>query len=452
MIPYPPTLKEGIAQIYTGKLAPSEWARICCDVIEAFDTDLKAWSYFDKEQVITNAKKLDDIDWELQKPAQVLAGAPLGVKDIFNTKEHPNSMGSEARKGYWPGNDARVVTWARLLGAQMIGKTTTAEFAVHWAPETLNPRDPERIAGTSSTGTAVAVATGMVPAAFATQSAASIARPASYNGVVGFKPSFGLIPRTGILKTCDTLDTVGWMARNIEDVQLLLFALRVKGENFPVIERGIHHNIARYAEKTRFKIGVLKAPGTENVEEDIKEKMLEVVLQLNNWPGIEIVEIDLQKALATAHETHAKIYNKSLAYYFQRELRDIELVSPLFKEIIDCAAKVTTDDFHSALDEQERLIHIVEEAFEDIDFMVLPTTAGEAVATDESEPNDSSLIWTLVGVPSLSLPLLKGKNGHPVGVTVIGPKYSDMNLLEFARRKIMPETVEVVVPAKITQK
>ena len=449
---YPPLLKEGIAQVRAGKLKPSEWATMCCNVIEAYDSDLKAWSYFNREQTIANAKKLDDIDWAHEEPAQILAGAPLGVKDIFNTVDHPNSMGTETRKGYWPGNDARVVTWAKLVGAQMIGKTTTAEFAVHWAPETLNPRDPNRIAGTSSTGTAVAVATGMVPAAFGTQSAGSIARPASYNGIVGFKPSFGLIPRTAILKTCDTLDTVGWMTRNIEDAQLLLHALRVKGDNFPIVERGIHRNIARYAEKTNFKVGVLKAPGAENIAEDIQDKMQELALQLNNQTDIEIVDVDLQSALKTAHETHATIYDKSLAYYFQRELKNIKFVSPLFQDIVDRAAQITPEEFFKALDEQERLTQAMEDAFEDIDFMILPTTADEAVLTGETEPNDSSLIWTLTGVPSLSLPLLEGRNGHPVGVTVIGPKYSDMNLLEFARQKIMPETVDVVVPQSIISK
>lgn len=443
---YPPLLKQGVAQIRNGELKPSEWAAQCCDIIEKYDDTLKSWSYFDRKQILDQARKLDETDWTGEKPLPILAGAPLGVKDIFNTEDHPNSMGSETRKGYWPGNDARPVTWAKLVGAQVIGKTTTAEFAVHWAPETLNPRNRDLIAGTSSTGTAVAVATGMVPAALGTQSAASIARPASYNGVVGYKPSFGLVPRTGILKTCDTLDTVGWMTRNVEDAQLLLQALRVKGDNFPVVERGIHKNITRYADKTCFKLGVLKAPGAEMVADDIQQKMQELSLQLNNSAAIEIAEIDLLDKLETAHETHATIYDKSLAYYFQRELRDTQFVSPLFQEIVERAARLTPDDFFAALDEQEKLAQVMEQAFDDVDFMILPTTADEAVGVDEAEPRDSSLIWTLTGVPSLSLPLLKGQNGQPVGVTVIGPKYSDYNLLEFARREIMPETVHIVVP------
>lgn len=445
---YPPLLKQGIAQIRAGTLSPSEWATMCCDVIEKFDNELKAWSYFDREQIISQAKKLDNIDWNQLKPAQILAGAPLGVKDIFNTVDHPNSMGSETRKGYWPGNDARAVTWAKLQGAQILGKTTTAEFAVHWAPETLNPRNSGLIAGTSSTGSAVAVATGMVPATLGTQSAGSIVRPASYNGIIGFKPSFGLVSRTGILKTCDTLDTVGWMTRNVEDAQILLYALRVKGKNFPVIERGIHENITRYADKKTFKVGLLKAPGAEQVSQDIQDKMQALALELNNKANIEIVEIDLQSKLAAAHETHATIYDKSLAYYFQRELQDTEFVSPLFKEIVERAEKLTPEEFFAALDEQEKLTSLMQQEFEEIDFMILSTTADEAVTIDAAEPRDSSLIWTLTGVPALSLPILKGSTGQPVGVTLVGRKYSDMNLLEFARREIMPEAADIVAPGK----
>lgn len=445
----PLLLSDGVRLVRSGEMKPSEWASMCCDAIEKYDANLKAWSYYKREQVLEKAAELDKINWSKEEPNPVLAGAPIGVKDIFNTENHPNSMGSETRKDYWPGNDARVVTWAKLLGAQIIGKTTTAEFAVHWAPETVNPRSQERIAGTSSTGSAVAVATGMVPAAFATQSAGSIARPASYNGIVGFKPSFGLIPRTGILKTCDTLDTVGWMTRNIEDSQLLLSALRVNGDNFPMIEKGIHKNIGRFADKKHFKIGFLKAPGAENISRFIENKITELAAQINNHPDITVIEVDMTRSLEKAHETHATIYDKSLAYYFKRELAETKFISPLFQEIIERAAKLSPEDYFNALDEQEKLSHIIENAFEDYDFMMLPTTAGEAVMVDEKEPRDSSLIWTLTGIPSISLPLLQGPNNHPVGVTYIGPKYSDINLLEFVKRKIMPDSVGVFVPENV---
>ncbi|QQG36307.1 MAG: amidase [Micavibrio aeruginosavorus] len=446
MTKYPPLLKDGLRQVREGDLKPSEWAALCCDLIEAYDSNLKAWSYFDRNQVERAAAILDRQNWKESKPFPALAGAPLGVKDIFNTTDHPNSMGSAARKGYWPGNDARVITTAKLLGAQMLGKTTTAEFAVHYAPETVNPRNPGLICGTSSTGSAVAVATGMVPAALGTQSAGSIARPASYNGIVGFKPSFGMVPRTGVLKTCDTLDTIGWMTRGVEDAQILFSALRVRGGNYPVIEKGIYKNMARFADSKSFKIGLLKAPGYENIMPDSLTKIEQLALQLNNRPDLEVIEIDLRGKLATAHHTHATIYDKSLAYYFQRELQNTEVISPIFKEIVARATEISPDDFFAALDEQERLTRVVDEEFQTCDFFLLPSTAGEAPAVGTDEPRDSSLIWTLTGCPVLSLPLLQGENGYPVGVTLVGPKYSDMNLLEMAKREIMPDAVDIVTP------
>ena len=140
---------------------------------------MKAFSYFDYDASIEKAKKLDNRNWSKEKLEQSLAGAPIGMKDIINTKDHPNSMGSPARKGYWPGNDSRIVSSAKMRGAYVLGKTTTAEFAVHWPPETINPHDRKKIAGTSYTGSAVAVASGMIPVAIGTKSAASIVRPAS---------------------------------------------------------------------------------------------------------------------------------------------------------------------------------------------------------------------------------------------------------------------------------
>lgn len=452
MTTYPPLLTPGVRLVRDGELKPSEWANMCCNMIEALDSDLKAWSYFNRDQVMERATALDAIDWKTEKPDPVLAGAPLGVKDIFNTADHPNSMGSLARAGYWPGNDARVVGWSKLYGAQIIGKTTTAEFAVDWAPETVNPRSPGLHAGTSSTGAAVAVATGMVPCSFATQSAGSIARPASYNGVVGYKPSFGLIPRTGVLKTCDTLDSVGWITRSVEDAQLILNIARVRGESYPMSMRGIQKNTERFADRKTFKVAALKAPGWDQIADDINDKMSDMLMQLNNKPGISLVDLDLRETLATAHPTHATIYDKSLAYYFFRELGERDKISPVFNAIVERAKHITPEDFHNAMAEQDRLVGVMEQEFKDVDFLVLPTTANEAPKSDQPEPKDSSLIWTMTGCPSVTLPLLEGANGLPVGVTVVGPKYSDMQLLEFVRREIMPDPIDVFVPASIAGK
>ena len=162
---------------------------------------------------------------------------PIGVKDIINTADFPTQMGSPLWNGFTPGNDARVVFNMKRAGGLVPGKTVTAEFAVHTLGKTINPWAPERTPGTSSSGSAVAVALGMVPAALGTQTAGSIVRPASFCGVWGMKPSFGLIPRTGMLKTTDSLDTVGFFAGHAADLQRLFDGLRVDGRDYPVSHR-----------------------------------------------------------------------------------------------------------------------------------------------------------------------------------------------------------------------
>lgn len=149
----------------------------------------------------------------------------------------PTSMGTNILKNYQPGNDARVVSNLRLEGAVIMGKTQTSEFAVHNPTETKNPINIKYSPGTSSSGSAAAVAAGIVPVAIGSQTAGSICRPASYCGVYGFKPSFGVIPRTGILKTSDTLDTVGILARYVEDLEIIFDVIKVQGHNYPFVSK-----------------------------------------------------------------------------------------------------------------------------------------------------------------------------------------------------------------------
>lgn len=438
-------LTDGVKAIRKGEMKPSEWGKCCIDVIEKIDLALNAWGYFDADLAYTSAKSLDDTNWSKLRPSPMLAGAPLGIKDIFNTRDMPNSMGSAIRSNYFPGNDARVVEWAKLLGAFVIGKTKTAEFAVHHPPNTLNPYSRDIIAGTSSTGSAVAVATGMVPAALATQSGGSISRPASYNGVVGYKPTFGLIPRTGVLKTCDTLDTIGWMTRSVADAELLFDSLRVKGDNYPMAERGIARAKSRTVKRKRWKVAFAKAPGWEYAKDYMKDETNRLYKLLEERSDVDIIEIDLYQKLRNIHEVHKIIYYKNLSYYFYRELTSLDGVSELFKEINEIGSLISPEQYFKALSEQEDLVREFNLILEDFDIVISPSVAGEAVAWGELEPKDSSLLWTTVGVPTITLPLGYGPNGFPIGMTLLSSKYADYTLLDFAKT-VMPEAVKPIMP------
>ena len=177
------------------------------------------WSDFDE------SLKAKIKNYKSEKKKFFLQNIPFGAKDIFNSKELKTEMGSELFKGHQAGNDARAIHNLLREGAILAGKTVTAEFAVHKLNQTLNPHNIDLTPGTSSSGSAVAVCLGVVPFALATQTAGSIIRPASFNGIYGFKPSFGLIPRTGILKTTDTLDTIGFFVYTLKISKLYLIKL-----------------------------------------------------------------------------------------------------------------------------------------------------------------------------------------------------------------------------------
>ncbi len=211
-----------------------EWNKSFISVIKRKDKLIKSWAYFDEELWLKN------LNFVLEKhPRQhdKLLGIPVGIKDIFNTIDMPTCMGSPLWKGFTPGNDARVVHNIKFQGGIIAGKTVTAEFAVHSPNETRNPRDVNYSPGTSSSGSAASVASGMIPLAIGTQTAGSIIRPASYCGIYGFKPSFGTLPRTGMLKTTDSLDCVGLFATNIDDCKLLFEVMRVKGLDYPYVHQ-----------------------------------------------------------------------------------------------------------------------------------------------------------------------------------------------------------------------
>ena len=201
------TVTEAGEKVRSGELSAVEWCESCIAQVERCEADIHAWVQFEPELALRQAREID----EKRRAGTFddpLWGAPFGVKDVFNTAELPTCMGSPIWEGFTPGNDARVVAHLRWAGGVMFGKTVTAEFAVHHPGPTVNPHNPDYSPGTSSSGSAAAVASMMVPLALGTQTAGSTIRPASYCGVYGFKPSFGVVPRTGILKTLDTLDHV----------------------------------------------------------------------------------------------------------------------------------------------------------------------------------------------------------------------------------------------------
>lgn len=401
------------------KASPVEVMQDCIVAIEAQEDELHAWAHFDKEQALTNALAVNvELLRKKARPREYpLAGVPVGIKDIFNTVDMPTQMGSPIWAGFTPGNDARVVHYLRRAGAIIAGKTVTAEFAVHTPGPTRNPHNVEYMAGTSSTGSAVAVAAKMVPLALGTQTAGSTIRPASYCGVYGFKPTFGLVPRTGMLKTTDTLDTVGMFARSARDLRLLFDVIRVQGRDYP------YSNLQEGRAKN---VRLIRGPKWGEAEGYVKDALLQFPHDCcEHYP----------MSLYTIHELHGIIYDKTLAYYFMEEAKKKTLVSPKMYEIIERGNQVTLDTYKDALVQQAKITAEFDEFMRSshIDILLDYSTAGEALKGLDSEDRpDHCLIWTFLGLPVVSVPMFTGPNGLPFGVQVIGRKYDDYKVLAYA--------------------
>ena len=201
--------------------------------ISKFEKDVKAWAHFDKKILLEKASEADEYR-RSGKPVGSLHGVPVAVKDIVGTIDMPTECGTVIRKGKSYSQNAEIVDLLNASGALIMGKTATSELAYLGPPKTTNPHDYSRTPGGSSSGSAASVASLMAPLSIGSQTGGSVIRPASYCGVVGYKPSYGLISRNGVLRTSNTLDHIGIFGRTVEDIALLAKVLIKKDHYDPV--------------------------------------------------------------------------------------------------------------------------------------------------------------------------------------------------------------------------
>lgn len=399
--------------------------------IQSLESRIKAWAYFEPDILLRQAEAQDK-RLKAEEPLGKLFGVPIGIKDIFNTKDMPTAMGSPLRKYFTPGNDARVVFNIRQEDGLIAGKTHTAEFAVHEPGETRNPHNIDYYPGTSSSGSATAVASGMVPVATGTQTAGSIIRPASYCGIYGFKPSFGTIPRTGVLKTTDTLDQIGWFSRTIEDLQSLFDVIRVKGLNHPYVNATIDKY--KDAPKKIWRVGIIEHPKWDYADDYAKGTFLDFVSRLSKNKNFILEKVDLSPEFEKAHDVHNTIYCKALSYYFQEECKYVKFVSKVLMEMINKSQSLRVDDYKKALAFQGGLASKLDRYFDRYDVLMTLSTSGEAPKFERPyDKPDSCLIWTMCWVPVINLPVFKGPNNMPYGVQIVGRRYHDPLLFAFAK-------------------
>lgn len=420
--------------IREGMFTSEQLVQSCLDQIQAADEMVRAWAFLDPEHALNQARAADK--WRLEgKTLGALHGVPVGIKDIIDTADMPTENGTVLHKGRAPHEDATVVASLRAAGAVILGKTVTTECAYFAPGKTRNPHNPEHTPGGSSSGSAAAVAAGMVPLALGSQTNGSTVRPAAFCGVYGFKPTHGLIPRHGMLALSRTLDHVGLFARTIEDIALLVEQLTGYDErDHDTRPRARIPFGAIAAEEPPLlpMIAFVKTPLWNRVEDETKQALAELVGEL----GDRVAEVELFPLAAEAWDWHRTIMEAEMAANLEREWqRGREQLSDTLRSLLERGREVRAVDYQRALSR----IPLMQETFEELfiqryDAILTPAAAGTAPVGLSSTGDPSfCTLWTLCGLPAISLPLMQGSNGLPLGVQLVGRRGYDARLLRTAR-------------------
>jgi Asp-tRNA(Asn)/Glu-tRNA(Gln) amidotransferase A subunit family amidase len=421
-------------EIAEGRLTSEELVRACLERIRALEPKVQAWTFLDEEHALAQARAADERK-RSGKPIGPLHGVPVGVKDIFDTADMPTENGTVLHQGRTPREDAAAVRSLRAAGAVILGKTVTTECAYFSPGKTRNPHDPEHTPGGSSSGSAAAVAAGMVPLALGSQTAGSTIRPASFCGVYGFKPTHGLIPRSGALQLSRTLDHVGLFARTIEDIALLAEQLAGCDEKDPDTRPRARIPFGRLAaEEPPIPpvLAFIKTPHWERTDAETREAFGELVEAL----GDRVEEVEVFPSALEAWDWQKTIMAAEMAANLEREWRaGRDRLSPQLRELIERGREVRALDYQRALRAIAPAVESLDELFmERYDAILTPAALGTAPRGLASTGDPVFCTpWTVLGMPALSVPLMQGANGLPLGVQLVGRKGFDARLMRTAR-------------------
>ena len=411
------TAGEIARRVASGDLTAEAVTRDCLARIAAREETVHAWASLDPEGALRQAQACD------RNPVKgPLAGVPIGVKDVIDTADLPTEMGSPIYRGHRPAADAACVAQVRAAGAIILGKTVTAEFAGMTPGATTNPHDPTHTPGGSSSGSGAAVADFMVPAAFGTQTGGSVLRPAAYCGTVGYKPSFGTVNRAGVKPAAESLDTVGLLTRSIEDAELIAAVLtgRTAAPKPPLA--------------TPPRIGLCRTALWPIAEAATRDAVEQAAARLAD-AGAEVSEVTLPEDFAALSEAREVIncYERAraMAYEWQHH-RD--LISDRLSAAIERGFVTPADAHVAALQRAEGCRARLGTVFAAVDVLLTPCVLGEApsglAATGDHRFQG---LWTLLHVPTMTLPTHRGPQGLPVGIQLVAPLYADTRLFAAAR-------------------
>lgn len=412
------TASQAAAAIKSGTLTSEALVRSCLDRIAARDPDVKAWLHVDPDYAIRQAREID------KRPAvHPLHGLPFGVKDIMDTADMPTTQNTAFYQGHRPTLDAACVAIVRKLGSVILGKTDTVEYASNGRKAaTRNPFNLAHTPGGSSSGSGAAVGDFQVPLAFGTQTAGSLIRPASFNGIYGLKPSWGLVSREGVTQFSTLLDTVGWYGRSVDDLALVASAFQLPGLD----------DVGAPSPST-LRVAYCETPYWERAEPASRIAMETAAKRLSE-AGVKVQHLSLPEAFAGLADAQATVmYGEGRAAFLPQYLIEKDAMHPEFVLTATGKRGVTPERLRAAYDLADLCRRQFDALCSDFDVVLTPAAAGEA---PEGLHTVGDWIfngfWTLLHVPCLAVPATKGAKGLPVGIELVGPRLSDARLLAIA--------------------
>ena len=397
--------------------------------INKFEKDVKAWAHFDKKLLLEKAEEADE-QRRSGKSVGPLHGIPVALKDIIGTYDMPTECGTVLRKGKTESQNAEIVDLLKSAGALIMGKTNTSELAYLAPPKTTNPHDYSRTPGGSSSGSAAVIASHMAHLSIGSQTGGSIIRPASYCGIVGYKPSYGLISRNGVLKTSDKLDTMGVFGKTVKDVALLAKTLIKKDLYDPATVHFAADDMIKVCEEGPIfdpKFIFYKTDNWKNINKESQKAFEFLIKKLKK--NIEV--FDTPSYFKEIPKYHQIIHETDLANNFQVYYKKDK--NKLYKEMRDAierGMKYSAKEYTDAIDFMKQSYESYKEVFEDYHGVITPSSSGVADKGLKSTGSaDFQKNWTYLGLPTISLPLLTGENNLPLGVQLVGNKLDDLRFL-----------------------
>jgi Asp-tRNA(Asn)/Glu-tRNA(Gln) amidotransferase A subunit family amidase len=411
------TASEAARRVRSGELTSEALVRACLARIEEREGTVAAWEYLNPAQAVAKARACDRMT-----ERGALHGVPVGFKDICDTADMPTGYGSRAHQGHRPAIDATCVALTRSAGGVVLGKIVSTEFAGRYAGKTANPHDPLRTPGGSSSGSAAAVADFMVPLATATQTGGSVIRPAAYCGVFALKATFGHLSFEGIRHGAEAFDTLGCMARSVEDLALYRAVLMgVKPEPLPKPPGSP-------------RIGFCRTFRWEEADEATR-RSLEGAAERLGGSGAAVSELNLPPHFAELYDLAWTIMNFEYARNVAPEWREQpDNVSSAMRKMIEASDGISPARYVAALEQVDRLRAEIQEIASGYDAILTPSAIGEAhVGLGDTGPVTFNVIWNALGMPCVTVPAFKGPNGMPIGVQLVAARHRDEALLAVAQ-------------------